>query len=100
MRYYQARSLEKLGEEQKAAQIYQALLKSGAEGMKETSTVDYFAKFGERQSRRARLANAHFTLGLGYLGTNDRVKAKQEFAQALEQSPDHLAAKTNLSTLD
>lgn len=100
MRYYQARSLEKLGEKQKATRIYQALLKSGNEGMKETSTVDYFAKFGERQSRRAKLANAHFTLGLGYLGTNDRAKAKREFAQALEQSPDHLAAKTNLSALD
>jgi Tfp pilus assembly protein PilF len=34
--------------------------------------------------------------GLGYLGLNETEKARQEFNQALEASPDHLGAKTML----
>jgi Tfp pilus assembly protein PilF len=37
--------------------------------------------------------------GLGYLGLNEKDKARQEFNQALEASPDHLGAKTMLTQL-
>jgi len=75
-------------------------VKSGNEALERTSSqIDFFAKFGEQQSQRSRLADAHYMAGLGYLGLNEKGKARQEFNQALEAGPDHLGAKTMLAQL-
>jgi tetratricopeptide (TPR) repeat protein len=100
-RYYEALSLRKLGKKEKVEEIFQDLVKSGNEELERTSSqIDFFAKFGEQQSQRSRLASAHYTAGLGYLGLNEKDKARQEFNQALEAGPDHLGAKTMLAQLD
>jgi Tfp pilus assembly protein PilF len=76
-------------------------VESGKEALEQTSSqIDFFAKFGEQQSQRSRLANAHYMSGLGYLGLNEKEKARQEFNQALEAGPDHLGAKTMLAQLN
>jgi tetratricopeptide (TPR) repeat protein len=100
-RYYQALSLAKLGKKEDVEEIFQDLVKSGNEALQRTSSqIDFFAKFGEQQFQRSRLANAHYMSGLGYLGLNEKDKARQEFNQALEAGPDHLGAKTMLAQLD
>jgi tetratricopeptide (TPR) repeat protein len=98
--YYQALSLQKLGKKEDVEGMFQDLVESGKEALGRTSSqIDFFAKFGEQQSQRSRLANAHYMAGLGYLGLNEKDKARQEFKQALEASPDHLGAKTMLAQI-
>jgi len=99
-RYYQALSLRKLGKNEAAEEIFRDLIESGKEALERTSSqIDFFAKFGEQQSQRSRLAYAHYMAGLGYLGLNEKDKARQEFNQALEASPDNLGAKTMLNQI-
>jgi tetratricopeptide (TPR) repeat protein len=98
--YYQALSLAKLGRNEDVKGMFQDLVESGKEALERTSSqIDFFAKFGEQQSQRSRLANAHYMAGLGYLGLNEKDKARQEFNQALEASPDHLGTKTMLAQI-
>jgi len=100
-RYYQALSLRKLGSSENVEEIFQDLVKSGKEALERTSSqIDFFAKFGEQQSQRSRLADAHYMAGLGYLGLNEKDNARREFNQALDAGPDHLGAKTMLAQLD
>jgi len=54
---------------------------------------------GQPQSARLRSANAHYEMGLGYLGLGDAGKAKAELSQAVETSPDLLGARTALAAL-
>ena len=99
-RYYQALSLRKLGKNEDVEEIFRDLVKSGNEALEQTSSqIDFFAKFGEQQSQRSRLANAHYMAGLGYLGLNEKDNARREFNQALEAGPDHLGAKTMLARI-
>ncbi|HUT47144.1 MAG TPA: tetratricopeptide repeat protein, partial [Sedimentisphaerales bacterium] len=99
-RYYQALSLRKLGKNEDVEEIFRDLVKSGNEALQRTSSqIDFFAKFGEQQSQRSRLADAHYMAGLGYLGLNEKDNARREFNQALEAGPDHLGAKTMLAQL-
>ena len=97
--YYQARSLEKLGEAARATAIFQQLLDAATAALKRGEAVDYFAKFGERQSRRARQSQAHYIAGLGYLGLNQPENARQAFARAVELNPYQLAARAALASL-
>jgi len=98
--YYQALALQKLGQADKATPIFQALVDSATQSLKERSEIDFFSSFGEQQSQRLRLAQSHYMAGLGYLGLGDKQKAKQEIAEALKISPDHLAAKQALAAVD
>jgi tetratricopeptide (TPR) repeat protein len=97
--YYQARALGKLGERDRAAALFQRLVKSGAGALAQGDKVDFFAKFGEQQTQRARLAQAHYIAGLGHAGLGDTQAAQREFTQALAASPDHLGSKTALARL-
>jgi tetratricopeptide (TPR) repeat protein len=100
-RYYQALSMRRLGQEEKAVAIFQELVKSGTEALGQNSAeIDFFSAFGERQSQRARTAMAHYITGLGYLGMGETQKAKQEFTEALKANPGHLGAKTALVGLE
>ncbi len=92
--------MQKLGQNEKATAIFQALVDSAAQSLKERSEIDFFASFGEQQSQRSRLAQNHYQAGLGYLGLGEKQKAKQEMADALKVSPDHLAAKQALAAMD
>jgi tetratricopeptide (TPR) repeat protein len=97
--YYRALSLKKLGEDDKAAAIFQQLVTSGNNSLDRGSNADFFSKFGERQSQRTRVASAHYIVGLGRLGLDATQKAKDEFNQALKVKPDHLGAKIALEGL-
>ena len=94
-RYYQALAQQKLGQNGPAEVIFRELVTAGNEALK--STVD--KTDGERQQQQARLALAHYIIGLGHAGLGEKEKARAEFSAALLASPDHLGAKSALSRL-
>ncbi len=98
-RYYKALSLKKLGRDDEAKAIFDALVESGKQSLERSGRIDFFAKFGEQQFQRTRLANAHYTIGLGQLGLGDKEAAKAEFTEALKANPAHLGARTELARL-
>jgi tetratricopeptide (TPR) repeat protein len=97
--YWQALCLRKLGEEQKAADLFAELIKTGTDRLQQASDANSPAPFGRQQSQRSRTAGAHYLAGLGYLGQGDKAKAKEELTLALQFSPDHLGAQTALGQL-
>jgi tetratricopeptide (TPR) repeat protein len=97
--YYQALALRKLGEADRASALFQRLVKSGASALAQRDKVDFFAKFGEQQTERARIAQAHYIAGLGHSGLGDAEAAMREFKEALAASPHHLGARTALAKL-
>jgi tetratricopeptide (TPR) repeat protein len=93
--YYKGLALQKLGQEDKAAKIFDDLIASAKPGQ----SVEFFAKFGEKQAHNIRTANNHYKLGLGYLGKAMKAEAKAEFEKALEVNINHLWARVHLSDL-
>ena len=87
--YHKALALQKLGQSDKAKEIFQGLVKSAGEEWQPSE-----------QRSRARLAQARFVAGLGYLGLGDKEKARQELARALEINPAHAGAKATLASLE
>jgi Tfp pilus assembly protein PilF len=59
--------------------------------------MDFFEKFGERESARRLSAQMRFLLGLGRLGAGRREEAKAEFRKALEDNPNHIGAARELA---
>jgi len=99
-RYYQALAQRKLGQNDTAENTFRQLVTSGTEALSQTSGgIDFFSAFGERQTQRSRTAMAHYVAGLGYLELGETDKAKEEFVQTLQSSPDHLGAKTALAQI-
>jgi tetratricopeptide (TPR) repeat protein len=98
-RYYQALALGKLGQNEKARQIFDELIATGQQKLTEDLAMDFFAKFGEQETKEARLASAHYTIGLGYLGNGQIPKAKAQFEQAVNLNINHLWAAAQLSKL-
>jgi tetratricopeptide (TPR) repeat protein len=99
--YYQALCLQKLGQADKAKAIFQSLVDSGQLALNRPAPAETGrgGRGGAGQSPRLRSANAHYAIGLGYLGLGDTAKAKAELAQAVEISPDLLGARTALAAL-
>mgnify|MGYP000715793865 CR=1 FL=1 len=92
-RFYQAQCLLKLGEREQADRIFDALVESGKQRLKEEAATDFFAKFGEQETAKARTASAHFVIGLGYLGKGPLAEARSEIAQAAKMNLSHVWAK-------
>jgi tetratricopeptide (TPR) repeat protein len=102
--YYQAMCLQKLGQADKAKAMFQSLVDSGQRGLAQPASAasgrgGRGGGRGGAQSPRLRTANAHYNMGLGYLGLGDAAKAKAELSQAVETSPDLLGARTALAAL-
>ena len=91
--FFQALSLRKLGQKDKAVSIFNELVTSGNKNLENRNKVDFFAKFGQQQSQRSSLGMTHFIIGLGYLGLEKRTEAEAEFRKALEICPDQLYSK-------
>jgi len=99
MTYYQAQALQKLGREQEAEQMIDGLAKYATERLEASSGMDFFAKFGERRLKPVQTANAHYLIGLAYLGKGKQVEARTEFEEALKWNVYHIEAKKHLSNL-
>ena len=92
-RFYQAASLEKLGQKDEAKRIFGELVTSGQRQLGEKAPADADAKPGESQTTAARQAAGHYTMGLGLAGQGDEAKAKAEFAEAVKLNRSHAWAK-------
>jgi Tfp pilus assembly protein PilF len=97
--YFQGLCLQKLGQSEKATALFQGLVDSGNSMLRQPAAAGGGRGFGRPESARARTANAHYLMGLGYLGLNDREKAKAELGAALQSSPDLLGARTALASV-
>jgi tetratricopeptide (TPR) repeat protein len=96
--FYQGMSYQKLGRIVESERIFLELMRFAQERLEATTEMDFFTKFGERQSAAIRRAQAHYLLGLSYAGRGDKVKARSEFKKALELNINHLWAKYFLGT--
>ena len=100
-RYYQASSLRKLGQNDKAEPIFRDLLAAATTAFKDQNldAIDATSSLSERQSRRHHAATAHYLAALGHLGLDEKDQARRELRQTLEISPDYLGAKMTLEEL-
>jgi tetratricopeptide (TPR) repeat protein len=96
-RFYQALSLRKLGQEQSAAAIFDNLIETAARTLNDPDATEFFTKFGEQETRQARIAAAHYHMGLGLFGKGEEDKARKEFQQAVKLNLSHVWAKYQAS---
>jgi tetratricopeptide (TPR) repeat protein len=96
-RYFQGLALRKLGRGAEADPLFADLVRINREKLQASPAVDYFAKFGERQSERSRQAQFHYLIGLGLEGQGKVDEARSEWQQALERDPTHLGAHNLLA---
>jgi tetratricopeptide (TPR) repeat protein len=88
-RFYQALALRKLARSAKAREIFEDLVAAGTRRLSGEGNVDFFAKFGEQETRQARRATAHYQLGLGLLGQGKIEEARNQFEQAVNFNAGH-----------
>lgn len=96
---FRALALRKLGRDNDAKPIFERLVRTGEEQLRQSEAADYFAKFGEKTSERVRQANAHYLAGLGKAGLGDQAAASEQYRRALELHPAHLGANQMLPSV-
>jgi tetratricopeptide (TPR) repeat protein len=89
--FYRALSLGKLGKTSEATEIFNDLIELGKQRL-DVPDIDFFAKFGERETADDRKSEAHYLIGLGYLGKGLNQEAKQEFNEAVRLNINHIWA--------
>ncbi|MEN6337011.1 MAG: tetratricopeptide repeat protein, partial [Phycisphaerales bacterium] len=93
-RFYRAMCMKKLGRDADATAEFDELIKTGTERLTRGEDTDFFAKFGEQQTRQVQQASAHYTIGLGHLGKGDVAAARGEFEAASKLNVSHVWART------
>ena len=94
--YYQGLSFLKLGNKTKASEIFNALIEEGNKRIEKGSEVDFFAKFGEKETANLQLSNAWFLKGLGNKGLGNMAEATENLKKAVELSASNLWAGVEL----
>jgi tetratricopeptide (TPR) repeat protein len=82
--YYQALACRKIGRAGEADKLFDGLIRFGEERLRAAPAMDFFEKFGEKQTALAQSASAHYLIGLGRLGKGRKADAEAEFKKALE----------------
>jgi len=96
--FYKALSMKKLGDTNGADEIFDGLIKLGNDRLK-SEDADFFAKFGEQETRDDKLSNAYYLIGLGYLGKGKIPEAKNNFSEAARLNLNHVWANWYLSEI-
>jgi tetratricopeptide (TPR) repeat protein len=91
--YYAAAALMELGRADEARGRFEDLTRRAQTALGAAPPVDFFEKFGERQSARTRQANLHFLAGLGLLGQGKSAEARSELETAAAMDPGHSEAR-------
>jgi tetratricopeptide (TPR) repeat protein len=94
--FYRGLAARKLGREDEAAAAFEGLLGFARERLKAAPAMDFFEKFGEKESALRLQAQAHFLAGLGHFGLGKKAEAEAEFRKALELNPNHVGAAREL----
>jgi tetratricopeptide (TPR) repeat protein len=97
--YYQGLSYQKLGNKTKATECFNKLVDEGNKRLKKGSEVDFFAKFGEKESAAVQMSNAHLLVGLGQRGLGNSNAASENLKKAVELSASNLWAKVELKDM-
>ncbi|WP_242091732.1 DUF5107 domain-containing protein [Aestuariivivens sediminicola] len=102
MTYYKGMSYLELNNESEAHAIFNELIEAGNAILNEDVEVadDYFAIFGERESRQVKKSRAYTLRGLGYKGLAESSKAKEDLEKAVELSVSNLWAKAEMEAID
>jgi tetratricopeptide (TPR) repeat protein len=101
--YYRGQALKKLARSEEAKPLFEALIERGRRELAEIETstgISFFAKFGDLTTDEIRKSSARYFVGLGYLGLEDKTRAKAEFKQAAGLDIYNLWAKVMLSQLE
>jgi tetratricopeptide (TPR) repeat protein len=98
--YYQALCLEKVGQTAKAKSLFEDLVASGEKTLQQEPPATASWPGRQPEPVRLRQATAHYISGLGYLGLDDKGKAKQELTEALQLSPDLVGARSALAATE
>jgi len=96
--FYRALSLNRLGKTSEANEIFDGLIELGKQRL-DIPDIDFFAKFGERETADDRKSEAHYLIGLGYLGKELKSDAKKQFAAAVRLNINHVWAAEYLREL-
>jgi tetratricopeptide (TPR) repeat protein len=94
--YFQGLSWRKLGGESQARGCFERLVQFAHEQLEKVPAMDFFAKFGEKESAKRREAHLHYLLGLGLQGQGNEAAAGNEFRKALGLSPHYGRARRKL----
>jgi tetratricopeptide (TPR) repeat protein len=97
--YYRGLALRKLGREAEAGEVFAGLVAFAEERLRTAPGMDFFEKFGEKQSARLQEARNRFLLGLGLAGEGMRREAAGEFSRALSLDPNMDEARRSLAEL-
>ncbi len=91
--YFRGMSLKRLGRIREAEEQFRGLMAHAAARLESSPAMDFFAKFGERQSAAAQKAHSLYLLGLAQLGLGQAAAARGAFDQAIELDPNHFWAR-------
>ncbi len=97
--YYRCLALEKTDRKEEALGRLHGLVISAEKAAKDVLRVDFFKKFGEKQSSIRRKARYHYLSGLGYLGLGLDEKAASAFREALDMDGTLYEARLHLEKL-
>ncbi len=95
--YFQGLSSQRLGRMKEAADAFDKLIQSARESLAKSPAMDYFAKFGEKESSERKQAYSHYLLGLGLHGKGRDEEARAEFRKALQLYPHFSRARRQLA---
>lgn len=96
LKYYQAMALLNLGQKNKADSIFEALVKFGNDRLSKGAGVDFFAKYGERETENMAKSNAYLLKGLGLKGLNKAIESKENLTKAVEFYASNIWAKAEM----
>ncbi len=94
--YYEGLSWLRLGQTRQASIAFDAVIDRARTGLAAEPDLDFFAKFGERESADRQAAGFHYLMGLGLLGKGQRAAARAELERALALYPGHARARREL----
>lgn len=99
-RFYQACALRQIGEAGEARALFERLIRENRLRLDAGTRMDFFAKFGERQAHKKRMAEVYYLIGLGYSGLGRQRLAVSAFDSALEFNRGHLWAAWHMKRLE
>ncbi|MBR9997847.1 MAG: tetratricopeptide repeat protein, partial [Cyclobacteriaceae bacterium] len=98
LHYYRGMSLLELEKSRQADEIFSNLIKIGNDRL-ESQEVDFFAKFGEKETQEDKASEAWYLIGLGQLGKGELQKAREAFQASVKFNINHVWANVNLKKL-
>jgi hypothetical protein len=79
--------------------MFQGLAEYAEQRITASPAMDFFTKFGEKQSAAAQRAQAYYLLGLAYLGLDQKPQARDALQTAVSLNPHHFWARHHLELL-